>query len=305
MKRKQGFTLIELLVVIAIIALLMSILLPALGRASEVAKRASCAHNIKQIGIAMFAYIGDNDDSLPFYGGYDPSWSGAFYKSTASDELHPYAAYRADKDPWKGPPPVPMKLACLYAGGYTGDGKMFYCPSSRDPQYRYDSYVKPMAPNTSTKWGTLPQAYNAGKNQWVRVGYAYYPVDETLIRSASGMVPVGGTLVPKYTARRFDEVSRKCPYLTDVLWTRDDISHKTGIDKATNHVKGAGINALFKDGHVSFVKDQAVSVGRAGEQQKLFDNDYWTAWDPPGGAAKADDLDARFLFYNIYMMIKP
>jgi prepilin-type N-terminal cleavage/methylation domain-containing protein len=304
-KRKQGFTLVELLIVIGIIVVLMGVLLPALSRARESANRTICTHNIRQIGVAMLTYIGNNDDSLPFYGGYDPSWSGDFYKSTASDELHPYAAYRADKAPWNGPPPVPMKLALLYAGGYAGDGKMFYCPSNRNPQYRYDSYVKPMAPNTSTKWGTLPQAYNAGKNQWVRVGYAYYPIDETLIRSASGVENIGGTPVPKYTARKFDKVSRSNPYLTDVLWTRKDISHKTGIDTTTNHVKGAGINALFKDGHVSFVKDQTVLVGRTDKQQELFDNDYWTAWDPPGEGSPPDDLDARFLFYNIYKMIKP
>jgi prepilin-type N-terminal cleavage/methylation domain-containing protein len=306
MKRKKGFTLIELLVVIAIIALLMAILLPVLSKARESAKRTVCANNVKQIAVAMFAYIGDNGDSLPFYGGYDPSWSSPF-DGTARDELHPYAAYRADKDPWRGPPPVPMKLGCLYAGGYAGDGKMFYCPSNRDPQYKYNSYVKLITPNTSNKWGTLPQAYNndEGKNQWVRVGYSYYPIDETLLKSITGMVPVGGTLVPRYTARRFDKVSRRNPYLTDVLWTRKDISHKTGIDQTTNHVKGAGINALFKDGHVAFVKDQPVLVGRASEQQKLFDNDFWDSWDPPGDATKPDDLDARYIFYNIYKLIKP
>ncbi len=62
----QGFTLIELLVVISIIALLVGILLPALGAARRTAQRISCASNLRQVGIAMTVYATGNDDYLPY-----------------------------------------------------------------------------------------------------------------------------------------------------------------------------------------------------------------------------------------------
>jgi prepilin-type N-terminal cleavage/methylation domain-containing protein len=98
MSRKRGFTLVELLVVIGIIALLISILVPTLSRASENGRRTRCLSNLRQLSMAWLSYANDNKgricgsntnnpDARPFY---DWVGNGDTRETITKGVLYPY-----------------------------------------------------------------------------------------------------------------------------------------------------------------------------------------------------------------------
>jgi prepilin-type processing-associated H-X9-DG protein len=111
--------------------------------------------------------------------------------------------------------------------------------------------------------------------------------------------------VPLYTAKRYSQLDKNAPYATDYLWwSQSSMVHKSGVTPNDRIING-GINALFKDGHVRFVRDEQVTYkySRSVLTGTVFNNRYWDELiDPPGGAPTDD---ARVIFYFIYQLIKP
>jgi len=138
--KKKAFTLIELLVVVAIIALLIAILLPALGRARESARRAVCSSNLKQIGTGLNIYAQDNGEKFPAIPADEAGTITATDVNKAAGDQSPWRNLNT-ADPYTDDPfdssknttarTTPTVSACLWLLCRNGQAtpKVFVCPS--------------------------------------------------------------------------------------------------------------------------------------------------------------------------------
>lgn len=252
-RTKHAFTLIELLVVIAIIGLLLAVILPSLKRAKEITRQVICASRLRQIGVAMASYSQSN-----------PGLPDAVDVNGDADFGHSYAVYRGgdyrgngdDNYQYPNGKYIPLRWAKLYEGGYMDTPEIFYCPNNRMDLFKYESYSQP------SPWGTLLQDYNSGlvdgttHNQWIRVGYTYFPTPS----GKPKWVTVHGRerLV---LAEKFSQLHHTLPYATDVLHRRGVLSHQRSHDYNDDTYKESNkysVNALYSDAHVANCNDQNV-----------------------------------------------
>ncbi len=250
-KNRKAFTLVELLVVVAIIALLVSILLPALGQARQVAQKVVCMSFVRQLVTASIGYLAENKDTFPEQHAFRPTnYVNPNLQLNQGDVGH----------------------------ALTDPDSTYYSWA-----YRLDPYIKWDSNPESKCCPALRSQYQQDMESNNQVGFSYIPnaVLTTFggrnARRANQLIAVTEFQTAVFTARTFPRFRRKSEAngkswraltesdvqgynwmtsLDGTLWTH--LPHKN------KKPEEGGKNYGFLDGHVEFMEWQDVTCGMYG-----------------------------------------
>lgn len=212
--KAMRFTLIELLVVIAIIAILASLLLPALKKAKEMAYTALCQSNLRQIGVGAHGYAGDFNGWFPLYGYVgNPAVT---YSSSGSWK-------REAADPWS-----PAGVGRMSYDVYVTDHRVWYCPKSKEAISASQSQWKTMA---NWFWNGM----SGPEPSPPKIGYY------GLNGSSSNTFGYNGSL---YSGEIYSKPEKKTYIVDQSQWD--------STINMWNYRAHEGFNFLYGDAHVSF-----------------------------------------------------
>lgn len=252
-QNKKGFTLIELLVVISIIAVLMSILMPALGKVKEQAMKVVCGSNTRQQAIAFTTYASDNAGKYPhrLHPGHWPHGSLSWYHTT-------YSGISGASSSSFNDPAFIAGHAALLKDGYIESPEFMFCPAAKKGQQSYDTFLEQQT--------AFAKSGNVEDILWfaVIIGYDYwcgYQVHSEDVSLHPGYFP-GGKInqvlkkaVAKDSTSRGDlaiasdmiatESDYETPFLNDY-----DLNNPVTYFNHISRGEASGGNVVYNDGSV-------------------------------------------------------
>ncbi|MFK7790432.1 MAG: prepilin-type N-terminal cleavage/methylation domain-containing protein [Phycisphaeraceae bacterium] len=219
-RTRGGFTLIELLVVISIIALLIAILLPALGAARRSARMTQCLSNMRQWGIAQAAHAVENQDLLPQTGnGGQNTLEGTWY-----NELPDYIDYPSYGDVFPG---TAVNLQDVY-----DTASIWFCPSRADE----NEFLS----------GSSKNAFHYGMNTVLNGTGTLGP--DTGIKN----VPLDRIKTPSYTVFLSEPFNNQ-PWVKP----NNGVGATSGGNLEWDRHSNTKVNILFLDGHVDIFESKS------------------------------------------------
>jgi prepilin-type N-terminal cleavage/methylation domain-containing protein/prepilin-type processing-associated H-X9-DG protein len=246
--RRKGFTLIELLVVIAIIAILAAILFPVFAKAREKARQTSCLSNLKQLMLGMMMYRDDCDGRWPY-----TSWGNTVNAPDPNAASWPDGIF----------PYVKNKAIFMCPSNVEGAQCMMAIPAQRlsSPWYNNGSNTP------GTGYGINECFFNCTQDARLK-----YPA-ETLILADCRCNWIGG-----YWSASFPGRASLTRVAMAMRWTPNSAACCNGTiwddaaENATLH--NGGSNLAFADGHVKWLKGQAVKTTTGGGSIRYYDFEW-------------------------------